>query len=91
MWNKQSYKIKEYSRTRKLGRNLIQKLVMRIASVFLNPHSLSMMFPCLWAVISLPKENGELKIVPVPGVLCFLLVSREKEFIFSLFILQVHD
>ena len=25
MWNKQSYKIKEYSRTKKLGRNLIQK------------------------------------------------------------------
>lgn len=87
-----NHKIKEYSRTRKLGRNIIQKLVMmRIASVFLNPRSLSMMFPCLWAVISLPKENGELKIVPVPGVLCFLLVSREKEFIFSLFILQVHD
>lgn len=65
--------------------------MMRIASVFLNPHSLSMMFPCLWAVVSLPKENGELKIVPVPGVLCFLLVSREKELVFNLFILQVHD
>lgn len=37
------------------------------------------------------KENGKLKIVRIPGILCSWLTSREKEFIFILSILQVHD
>lgn len=50
-----------------------------------------MMFPCLWAVMSTQKENGELKIVAIPGILCSWLASREKEFVFGLYILQIHD
>lgn len=90
MWNKQSYKVKEY-RTKKLGRNLIQKRDDEDCQCVFESPQFKHDVPCLWAVVSLPKENGELKIVPVPGVLCFLLISREKEFVFKLFILQVHD
>lgn len=43
-----------------------------------------MMFPCLWAVFT-ENENGELKIVPILGILCSWLASREKEFVFGLY------
>lgn len=66
--------------------------MMRVASLFLE----SPKFKC---DVHLPegchvftqKENGGLKIFPMPGILCSWLASREKEFVFSLHILQVHD
>lgn len=62
-------------------------MVMRVTSLFLNPLSLSMIFPCPFT----QTETGELKIVQIPGILCSWLNSREKEFVFGLYVLQVRD
>jgi hypothetical protein len=62
------------------GKREIKKLLMRrVASLVLNPQSLWCSIACgLNHVLFTQKENGELKIVPVPGIIFSRLVSEKR-------------
>lgn len=59
--------------------------MVRVAILYLNPQSLNNDVPLpVGCHMFTQKENGELKIVQIPGILCSWLTSREKEFVLGL-------